>query len=166
MKIFGAVLTVIACALLGFYRCLQMEREAEYVKGILNALLYIKKQLSLSKTLMPELMESAGTFGGSASGVFSECGKLLRDGSITFCDAWESAVASSTIGNKKTKAVLCELGAQLGKNDVEGELATVCDAENKLTELYDAMCAQVNKEGSLYKKAGVLLGVVIVILLY
>lgn len=166
MKILGAIFVILSCTLAGFYKCGKIEREEEYVKDLMSALLYIKKQLSLSRSLMSELMEGAAELGGAAAEIFSDCARLLGGGSITFCEAWESAVNKSGICDKRTKQILFELGAQLGKNDVEGELATVTEAEGKLSVLYEDMRGKAEKEGSLYKKAGVLLGVVITILLY
>lgn len=166
MKILGSILVVVSCTLLGFYKHHLMTREAEAVQGVTDALSYIKKQLALSKKLISELIESAVEFAGEASPLFLSCLDALKAGSITFSDAWADAVNKSGIRDKRTKQILSELGMQLGKNDIEGELETVSAACEKLSALYETMQTGICKEGALYKKAGVLLGVVIVILLY
>ncbi len=163
LKLLGAVFTVSGLGLLGIKMSNEIKEKTELAKGFKNGFLYIRSEISLSYNLLFDGIKKAADFAGSAKQYFDKCHNLMKKESVTFKECWEKAILD--IEDKKLYEILRELGKRLGQSNVETELSVIDDINVKLDLYISGQEKRLVTEGQIYKKAGFILGIAVVILM-
>ena len=164
IKLFGCVVVLVACAWMGQSLYAGMQKSLAFTDGMIGGLTYLLKDISFSRPFLAEGLQSASTFAGTAAEVFLCAGQALSDKGVVTCDAWKSAIDKATWCDDEVYIVLDELGRQLGRTDIQGEIGTITGCIEKLKLCRTKQQEALQTKGKLYKKGGVLLGMTIVIL--
>ena len=163
LKILGAVFTVSGLGFLGVKMSNDIKEKIELAKGFKNGFLYIKSEISLSYNLLFDGIGNASGFSGKAKKYFEKCHHLMKKESVTFKECWEKAIFN--IEDKKLYEILRELGKRLGQSNVETELLVIDEVNCKLDLYIKEQEKRHLTEGQIYKKAGFILGIAVVILM-
>lgn len=140
------------------------------LKDIKSALNMFEVKLNFSSDTIPEIFEDiSNKIGGSAGEIFKDTIDALGlndTNSILVGETWERAL------DKKVNLLKMEdikslktLGKLLGKTDVEGQINQIKLVCEFLDKQIEEALEEKNKNEKLYKKLGVIVGLVIVIVL-
>ena len=164
LKLSGAVLIILSAGILGTLIARDMEQKLKFSVDLKNGFLYIKSYISLSVSVISEVLKKGAQFAGSGSFIFSECADIMINKNENFETAWN--IACEKINDKKLLEILSEVGKRLGKNSAEEEISFLENVIEKL-EIYSALQEKkISSEGKIIKKSGFILGILVAILLF
>lgn len=137
-------------------------KELKQVKTGLNI---IENKIKFTYEPIPEIFKEISTkFIGSVSGIFKNSYENMKN--IDAGKAWESSIDIANCNlNKEDKDVIKGLGKLLGKTDVDGQISQLNLINNFLDTQIKQAEAEKEKGEKLYRKLGVISGLIIVIAL-
>lgn len=168
MKLIGAVLLAGGAAFLGFSAAAQLERRVKSLRGMLNALETLERELTFRLTPMPELLaELAKHAQPPVNAFFARCREGLDTlGEHTLSELWNEALDTvpMDLGPEDLQA-LRELGGILGRYDGEGQREALALARTQLGQCLTTAAEERTRLGRVYGALGLTAGALLVILL-
>ena len=123
-KWIGAVLIITGCGGFGFSLSAAHRREERHLRRLMDMLDFMARDLCYRATPLPELVTlGAGEGGRELSGVFRALGEALRGQVAPEVAGCMEAVLGDFPGiPPQTREILRDLGSQLGRFDLPGQL--------------------------------------------
>ncbi len=168
IKAIGCIFVIVATSLMGLDIYKKIAAKKKFTEGVMGGLSYLKKEISFSLTFLGEGLLRSAEYAQEAGPLFSGTGQALKtEGGNTY-DAWKKQLdelQKKGFVDERVYGILDQLGRQLGKNSLDNEINTLDGTLEKLEQCLEIQQQECEQKGKLYRKAGVLAGLVIVILL-
>ena len=165
LRLFGAALIVAVCTLMGYEKALSFKARCEFLKEFIGALEVIKTEISFVKTTIGCVFDKLQSYQRTGK-LFAEAKKFMQIKGLEA--AWNQSVKENAPASYLTGEdieAIKSLGEGLGKSDVEGQLAHTQYCRELLERQLSKAVQQQKKNGGLYQKGGLLIGIFIAILL-
>ena len=169
MKTFGVVIIVVSAASFGFQYAASVRRRCQMIGQLLLALRLLKSEISTHGTPIPQAFGFlAAATNGSTADYFSDAAKEMAR------KRWLSADASLRGAEDKlkelqrddpVKTVLHELGAGLGRFDLESQLNGIQCAIARLEQIQHDAEKDKTVHCRTYRTLGICVGLALAILL-
>lgn len=164
----GALLIITGCGVFGFSMAAEYIREEYSLRQLIAALDYMFCELQYSASPLPQICEKIGMeFRGSVGKVFANLSKELEISpgpNVSGC--MDSALEQAGPVMKLTDKYFRELGAVLGRFDLEGQLTALenirVQCRNSLNELTKDKHARLRSYETLGLCAGAALAIILV----
>ncbi len=167
MKIIGAILVVIAGGTVGFQICASHRRQERQLRMLIVALDFMECELQYKMTPLPDLCrQAAGECTGALQAVFLKLTAELEDQvspDVGRCMA--SAVHSAKDLSQPVESALLELGQQMGRFDIEGQLKSLESVRSICRRQISALCENKDVRLRSYQTLGLCAGAAVAILL-
>ena len=139
----------------------------QILKDLKNALNMFEVKINFSFQTIPEIFKDiSDKFEGTVAKIFSNTIKYINEDNLLAGEAWEKSVDSNGYSLKKEDInSLKTLGKMLGRTDIEGQVSQIELVSSFIEkQIIDAVESK-NKNEKMYKKLGVIVGLVLVIVL-
>ena len=124
LRILGAVMIVAGCGSVGFLMAHQYKREIHYLRQLSQVLSAMICELDYRMTPLPELLgRTAETAGREMHRIFANLSEMLtRQEAADAAACMEQTLKNHPEIPQKTNAILQQLGKNLGRFDLSGQL--------------------------------------------
>lgn len=169
MKIAGVLLIVFSAASFGFRYAWNVRRRCDLIGQLLLALRLLKSELSAHGTPLPQAFGFlAAATSGSTAAYFSAAAKEMNKNRWMTPDRGlrlaESQLKELT-GEDPVRQVLHDLGAGLGRFDLEGQLGGIGCAVARMEQFQKEAEAEKSLRCKTYRALGICAGLALAILL-
>ena len=167
LKTAGLALIFIVCSAAGVAAAARLSRRVSQLESILGAVSFIATEIRYFSSPVEDLLDKAcrsNEFGRLK--IFDICRtrmELTRDFEASWATAVQDARPYLCIDDGDAQ-VLTQFGGELGKTDVEGQLANCSRCEELLSVRLASAREDRACKGRMYRSLGVLAGVFLVIL--
>lgn len=163
------LLIVLFCtsSIIGILISKKYSNRVQILKDLKNALNMFEVKISFSFETIPEIFnEISKKFDGTVSKIFSNTVKYINEDDLLVGEAWEKSVESNGYNLKKEDInSIKSLGKMLGRTDIDGQVSQIQLVSTFIEkQIVDAVESK-NKNEKMYKKLGVIVGLVLVIVL-
>ena len=167
LKLVGAALLAGGGLALGLGAAGELTRRVDTLNALAAALGLLESELALRAPATPELMERlARSAPEPAAGLFREVARgLPRLGEVDFLTLWRAGLARLDALTEEDRRPLLELGAVLGRYDVEAQTQAAAAARRELEETARRLAARRREEGRSYAAVGLTLGLLLAVVL-
>ena len=167
IRILGSILICASCGLLGLYMSHRSIIRARHLTEFKQSLLLLKSEIEFAAYALPQAFANvAQRAGGSFANFYTGLSQRVED-KVSLADAWEIGLKELS-GSHLTQEDLESirgLGKSLGSIDAEVQVRAI----NMTIIAIDDILARVNeqntKEGKMYRRLGILGGVLITVVL-
>ncbi len=171
MKIIGSAIVLFSCTSAGVFMASKDCYRAEDLNEMKRGLMLLKSEISYnSKPLYEALIEISEKLEGTVSEIFEDAGRLLKSRRATSAaEAWEMTLAdrkSRTFYKKEDMHVFISFGQALGGGDRQCQLSNIEITVDYIDVKSAELMKRHSKDGRLFKSAGVLFGILIVVVLF
>ena len=167
-KIILCLILICACGTAGILKAQQYSQRVRELNEFKDMCLNLKTEISYMKDPLPVIFERiADSRENIASEMLKTCCQLMKDNQ-DMQYSWYSAVdmaARTGAVTRDDKAVIYDLGTQLGRSNVQGQLDLLEMTEQKLDIKIREAEALKKTKGKMYAGLGFSIGTVIAILL-
>lgn len=167
IKIFGVILTVVGCGSVGFQIAANHRREEKAIQQLLRILEHMECELQYRLTPLPELCRQVGKqFKQIPGRVFADLALELDSQispDVTCC--MTAALHKSKDITPITKQILANLGATIGKFDLDGQLKGLNAAATECKCNLDYLSKDRDSRLRSYQTLGLCAGAALAILL-
>lgn len=158
---------VAACGTLGMFKSQTYSQRVNELNHLRDMLHMLQTEISYMKDPLPIIFERMGNYKNNiASEILKNSSIFMKDNqNMQYCwtEAVDMAVMNSCLTDED-KAVIYDLGIQLGKSSVKGQLDLLKMADEKiLIQLKEAEYNK-NSKGKMYAGMGFSIGIVVAIL--
>ncbi len=162
----GALLVVGGCGGIGFLMALYDRKEFAALEQLARSIAYMQSELSCHLTPLPELCRMTGRqCKGSISALFTTlAGELESQISPDVACCMAASVRKLPELPKKAHEVLTQLGAGLGRFDLEGQLRELDGCLQHCNRLQEAMAVNRTQRLRSYQTLGLCAGAALAIL--
>jgi len=170
IKIFGCILVLSSCTLLGYCIKLKMESRYNNLENILSCIQFFENEIRYN---MNDIMSISEKIGNVATGVnLNLFNKLISNHksnpgiplSVIWSETVEEICGKSNY-DKKDIDMISKFGNILGSGDVDTQLKNLDIFQKNITSRVAECEKRNNKDCKLYSKAGIYIGTIIIILL-
>jgi stage III sporulation protein AB len=170
IKIFGAVLIVLASTLIGFIIAETTRKRLLQLKELQSALIQLQNEIFYTRTALPEACDSVAYRGKyPINKIFEKVSDQLKNnGSNSVYDAFLASLNDESEGmciTKEDKEILLDLAKALGESDIEGHKKVFNLAEHNLKTIIQTLEGNVDKNVKMYRSLGFSLGAAVAIIL-
>ena len=167
VRLMGAVLIAVGCAVLGFRAAAGLQAQVRAVGQMAGGLALLEGELELSAPPLSQLMaRGAARSQGPARALFQDCARgLTRLDREDFPSLWRRLTAERTELGAEGQAVLLPLGETLGRCGADRQLEALSSARRRLEALSARLEADSRRQGRVYQALGLSGGAFFVILL-
>lgn len=139
----------------------------QILKDLKNALNMFEVKINFSFETIPEIFkEISDKFGGIVAKIFSGTVKYINEENLLAGEAWEKSVELNGYSLKKEDInSIKSLGKMLGRTDIDGQVSQIELVNSFLEKQINDAVDSKNKNEKMYKKLGVIVGLVLVIVL-
>lgn len=167
-KMILCIMLVTACGAAGILKAQSFSQRVTELADLRDTCRILKTEISYMKDPLPVIFERLGNSRDSfACGILRSCSELMKerhDMQESWCCGVDMAVRNSAL-TKEDKAVIYDLGNQLGKSNVRGQIDLLDMTNEKLAvQIKEAENLKKTK-GKMYAGLGFSIGTVIAILL-
>lgn len=171
LKLAGAMLIVAAGTLLGFLQASRLVRRPRQIRQMVNALQRLETEIAYGLTPLPQALAAVGRrtakplaalFAGAADALRAADGASARDSWLAAVDRCWPATA---MGPNERETVR-QLGYTLGVSDREEQIKHLRLAVKQLQDEEGTAREEQRRYEKMWRSAGVLGGLLIVILMY
>lgn len=168
IQLMGGLLLFCGSTAIGLGAAGALRKRTQALSSFLGGLTIMEAELQFHLTPMPDLLEKlAREAGGAAGAFFALCRKglgHLEDTplSLIWQEALQSRAGMLTEGDRE---VLEQLGAILGRYDLEGQLSAIGAAKQRLEECRRQAETRQTTLGRMYSVLGMTAGIMSVLLL-
>lgn len=170
LRFAGAIIIIFASYAIGRSFAGQLDRRCRILNDIERCLLALAREISYTKTPLPQALIIASRAGGEGGVIFRLAGeKLLKGQGVSAQEAWEESLMSLTIelGLKNTDLdVLTAFGAGLGLSHAEDQLKRIEICRERLYKLEEEAKAYGQKFGKVWKNLGWMAGLAIALIFF
>lgn len=168
MKLFGAVLISVCCGWFGFSLAAAHRREERSLRQLISALDYMQCEMQYRLTPLPELCLQ--TANSCSKGVVRDFYLVLADElrqqlSVDVQPCVEAALDRVPKMTKKTGECIREIGKNLGKFDLEGQISGFEASRAFCRQRLEEHCAGKDEQRRSYQTLGICAGAALVIIL-
>lgn len=167
-KLFVSMILILACGALGLVKgqtYTQRLRELQQIKDMIQLL---KTEIHYRQDPLPVIFQRLSGSRNSLDAQILELCKQSLEQKNDFKTSWETAInlaSQNSCITASDKEILYDLGLQLGKSNVQGQLDLLNAAEQKLNlQLKDAEKQKLSK-GKMYSGLGFSMGIIAAVLL-
>ena len=161
-KIIGGLLVLVSTSLWGINIHKRMKIHTEITDGCIKGLFCLKENIRFSMENLYECLLACSRSSGRAEQMFKDTANMIKEG-VCPSDALFKSVSECELMDESTKNILYTL--ELGKTDAEGQLLMLDKCISELNLVLVSLTETVKTKGVLYKKCGIVSGLLIVILL-
>lgn len=166
MKVAGAILIIGICWLWGvdFYK--SNIKKKNFAKGLYNGIGFLRTDIVYSCNFLAEGIIKSAEFSGDAAEFMKNIGNELNNNGVTLVQAFErTKQLLEQSADKATCLITKDLFLQLGETDCENQRKLIDGYLEKLSDIIIKQDEFCKKECTIIRKAGVIIGVGIAILL-
>lgn len=163
IKLLGLLLVVGAGSMLGLHRAKQLQQQAAWLEALEGLLRSMQTEIRFLAPTLEQLLEEM-----QSRNAYDPLTFLSRTAAyqkqMPFGQAWCCAVRE-TCFHREARQILLQLGGALGNSDIDGQLAAIGLAEERVHVLLEDARQQSREKGRLCTAMGTLLGTLAAILL-
>ena len=156
----GAVMVFAVFAWCGCSVSVQMKKRCDLLEQFITALELLKAEIAFNGSDLKKAFENTAKMSGAE--IFSDAARYLDASGIN--RAWEMALNEAKI-NAADKQVLMLLSSKLGKTDSPGQIKHIDYVEKMVMESRKNAVSTYENTGGLFRRGGVLLGILTVLIL-
>lgn len=169
-KLIVCAAIIAGCTTIGFTKASVYYDRVKQLQDMIDALKLLETDIRYRREPLPAALVRIGEARqGLAAELFTEVGVML---SGSFCkdpgDCWRMAtndVYAKGCLSDEDKAIITDMGQQIGKSDGSGQESIFLYTGIKLAGQYEKAGYEADLKGKLYKAMGIVIGFVIVIIL-
>ena len=162
------LIIIICCGAMGLFKSQTYSRRVAELSDARDVLRMLRTEISYMKDPLPVIFERIGNSRDStASAILKDCSSFMknnRDMESSWYSAMESATESSCLTDTD-KAILSDLGTQLGRSNTNGQADLLKMTDEKLLLQLEEAEHHKRSKGKMYAGLGFSIGIVIAILL-
>lgn len=145
----------------------KFSNRVKLLKDLKNALNIFEVKINFSFETIPEIFKDiSNKIDGTAGKMFSQTLKYMNEDNLIAGEAWEKSVETNGYNLKKDDInSLKTLGKLLGRTDIEGQISQIELVSSFLEKQLNDAVESKNKNEKMYKKLGIIVGLVLVIVL-
>ncbi|GFI61722.1 stage III sporulation protein AB [Clostridiales bacterium] len=171
IKLIGAFIVFFSCTAAGFFMASRDKYRADELMEMKRGLIILKSEIGYSsQPLYEALIEISTKLNGAVSEIFEDSGRLLKSKKITSAaEAWEKTLKdrkNRTFFSSEDIDAFIAFGQTLGGGDREGQLLNIDQATDYIDSKACQLMKKYLKDGRLFRSAGVLCGILIVVVLF
>ena len=155
----------LVCSIIGLLKSQKYVYRVEELQEFKNALNMFKTKIKFTYEPIPDVfLEISKKIKGDVGKLFWDASRNM---SLDFAgDAWEKSLNNSNIMLlEDDKEALRSLGKLLGSTDIDGQLSQIRLVNGFLNEQIKEAIEQKDKNETMYKKLGIIVGLAVVIVL-
>lgn len=167
LRLIGAALVTLGFAAVGWQAAARLRERAAAISSLLGALELLESEIRYRLTPVPELMKLlAQRAAPPARALFEACRDRLAERREEGFDAvWAESLSALPLLRRPERETLLELGAVLGRYDVEGQERAIAYARRRLERFLRQAEEEQRSRGRVYGALGVAAGLCAVIIL-
>lgn len=171
MKAVGAVIVFFSCTAAGVFLSMRDKFRAEELKEMKRGLMLLKSEISYaSKPLYEAMIEISEKTENTTSEIFEDAGRMLKARNVaTVAEAWEKTIKdrrSRTFFKSEDIDMFVAFAKVLGGSDKECQLSNIDTVIDYINMKSEELLKKNSKDARLFKSAGVLGGILIVVVLF
>lgn len=171
MKLLGSLMVLSSCTLIGIFISSRDKYRAEELIEMKRGLIMLKSSISYnSKPLYEAFIEISEKLDSAVSEIFEDSGRLLKARkSSSVEEAWEKTLKdrkNRTFFKNEDIKTFISFGQALGGADRQWQSSNIDLTVNYIDSKVDELMKRYEKDGSLFKSAGILCGILLVVVLY
>lgn len=171
IKIIGAVIVFFSCTAAGLFFASRDKFRADELREMKRGLVLLKSEINYSsRPLYEAFISISEKLADVVSEIFEDAGRLLKSRKVSsVAEAWEK-----TLKDRKSRSffrrddidTLEALGQTLGGEDKECQIMNIELTINYLDKKTDELMKKYSRDSRLFRSAGVLCGILIVVVLF
>lgn len=171
IKTIGAFAVFLSCTLMGFFMASKDRFRAEELLEMKRALTMLKSAvLNSSKPLYEAFIDISEKVDSAVSEIFEDAGRMMKSRQTsTVLEAWDKTLKDRkgrTYFKKEDIDAFLSFGHALGGDDCQWQISNIDMTINYIDTKSDELMKKNIKDGRLFKSAGVLSGILIIVMLY
>ena len=171
VKVIGSVIVFLSCTAAGLFLASKDKFRADELREMKRGLILLKSEIDYSsRPLYEALIDISGRLEGAVSEIFEDSGRLLKSRKVTSAsEAWEKTLKdrkSRTFFKKGDMDAFTAFGHSLGGSDRKCQLSNIDMAIEYIDMKSEELIKKYAKDGRLFRRAGVLCGILIVVVLF
>lgn len=171
LKVLGAALVVVASGMIGLTISREYQQRPGQLRDLQAALQLLDTEIGYASTPLPDAVVKVGKcVGPPVAGLFSEVAQLLRTRKgYTATEAWQEALKKLQLNSALRPAdleILFTFGHTLGGTDKEEQRKSIQLAYQQLKQQQGQAEEERARNETLWRYAGFLVGMLLVILIY
>ncbi len=171
IKMIGSLIVFLSCAAAGVFLASKDKYRADELREMKRGLIMLKSEIDYSsRPLYEALIDISGKLEGSICEIFEDAGRLLKSRkAASASEAWEKTIKDRkgrTFFRKNDIDAFISFGHSLGGNDRKCQLSNIDIAIEYIDMKSDELMKKYTKDGRLFRSAGVLCGILIVVVLF
>lgn len=171
MKAVGAAIVFFSCTAAGIFLSMKDKFRADELKEMKRGLMLLKSEISYaSKPLYEAMIEISEKTENTVSEIFEDSGRLLKSKKVSSAaEAWEKTIKdrrSRTYFKSEDIDIFAAFGKILGGSDKDCQLSNIDTVIDYIDMKAEELIRKNTKDSRLFKSAGVLCGILIVVVLF
>ena len=171
VKLIGSMIVFLSCTAAGMFLASRDKFRADELREMKRGLMLLKSEIDYSsRPLYEALIDISERLEGAVSEIFEDSGRLLKSRKVSSAsEAWERTLKdrkSRTFFRKNDMEAFTAFGHNLGGNDRKCQLANIDMAVEFIDMKSEELMKKYSKDGRLFRSAGVLCGILIVVVLF
>ncbi len=171
VKLIGSIIVFLSCTAAGMFLASRDKFRADELREMKRGLMLLKSEIDYSsRPLYEALIDISERLEGAVSEIFEDSGRLLKSRKVSSAsEAWERTLKdrkSRTFFRKNDMEAFTAFGHNLGGNDRKCQLANIDMAVEYIDMKSDELMKKYSKDGRLFRSAGVLCGILIVVVFF
>lgn len=163
MKWLGLLCLFLCCTGAGLLASRKLSADTAVVHKLLALLEYTENHIRYEQLPLAEIFQSARNVQTFSGLDFLQTLEIVPD--RHFSESWTDAVQKDGRLPERAAAVLLELGNTLGTTDADGQVSSIAFSESVLKTLETECYETGRQKGELYRRLGMLAGMLLVLLL-
>jgi stage III sporulation protein AB len=171
LNMIGAVIVLLAGALLGFYQAAQYANRPKQIRQLIQAMQRLETEINYGFTPLPDALERISrSISEPAASMFRiSAEQLILNNGISTTDSWGHVITNHwkrTSMRQTEMDIMLQLGTTLGISDRHDQIKHIHLAANQLQGEEETAKEDQQRYEKMWKSLGVLGGALIVILMY
>lgn len=170
IKLLCSILIFTGCTFIGLSFSASIKKRPVELKRMKDAINFLQNEICFLENLLPEALENSGSLYGGFAGevMLYASAKLKGFPGIPFTDIWKEAVETTLKDSPFSsgdKALLTSMGNMISNKESDWLSRNLQNLANRLESHEKSAAETAKKSGNLYRKLGMLGGLIIIILL-
>lgn len=168
IKVIGSILIIGGTATIGLKKILSMDNRVKALSSMISALEIMQSEILFRLTPIPELLQYLSETASGPSRIFFEncCREINRLGEESLLRIWKKALKNTPeleLHSEEERALL-DLGAVLGKYDLDGQGRAIAYAVSRLEKILQDAKTEKQMQSKVYGIMGIAAGLAVVII--
>lgn len=159
------ILIGVMCAYIGKLYSKTFYGRVDELKEIKSTLIILETKIKYTYGILPEIFkEISENTKGNVSKLYLKAYENMEF--TTAKNSWKEAVKNTKMKiNNEDKEIIKQLSKQLGNTDMEGQIKNIQMVNEFLDNQIEEAEIEKNKNGKMYKKLGITIGLILMIIL-